>query len=294
LIEAAQPGSYTLTVTNDLGCTDTDQVEVDANLEVPTATANISQISCFGSNDGTIQIDNVNGGTAPYVFSFNDSPFTAQNFFSGLSPDTYTIVVRDQNGCFSELTLDITQPTQIAVSLTTNLRNSDNLLIEGDSVRLEALFDPAIQLDTIIWKPDSIPSSNSTTIWVSPSEMTRYSVTIVDENGCNASDEVLIVVQKVRPVYISNVFSPNNDGFNDIFYIQAGSQVTNVRKFVVFNRWGESMISLENFQPNDPAYGWDGTFRNQPANAAVFTYFAEIEFNDGEVILYKGDVTLMR
>ena len=294
LIEAAQPGSYTLTVSNDLGCTDTDQVEVDANLEVPTAAANISQISCFGSNDGTIQIDDVNGGTAPYVFSFNNGPFTAQNFFAGLSPDTYTVVVRDQNGCFSELTLDITQPTQIAVSLVTNLGNADNLLIEGDSVRLEALFDPAIQLDTIIWKPDSIANNNSTTIWVSPTEMTRYTVTIVDENGCNASDDVTLVVRKVRPVYIANVFSPNDDGFNDIFYIQAGSQVKNVKKFAVFNRWGESMISLENFQPNDPAYGWDGTFRNQRANAAVFTYFAEIEFNDGEVILYKGDVTLMR
>jgi len=294
LIEAAQPGSYTLTVSNDLGCTDTDQVEVQANLEVPTAAANISQISCFGSNDGTIQIDDVTGGTGPYVYSFNGGPFTAQNFFTGLSPDTYTVTVRDQNGCFSELTLDITQPTQIAVSLTTNLGNSDNLVVEGDSLRLEAFFDPAIQLDTIIWKPDSIAVGNSTTVWVSPSEMTRYTVTIVDENGCNASDEVLIVVRKVRPVYIPNVFSPNDDGFNDIFYIQAGSRVKNVKKFAVFNRWGESIISLENFQPNDPAYGWDGTFRNQPANAAVFVYFAEIEFNDGEVILYKGDVTLLR
>lgn len=294
LIEAAQPGSYTLTVSNDLGCTDTDQVVVDANLEVPTATANISQISCFGSNDGTIQIDNVTGGTAPYVFSFNDGPFTAQNFFAGLSPDNYTVVVRDQNGCFSELILDITQPTQIAVSLVTNISNSDNLIIEGDSVRLEALFDAAIQLDTIIWKPDSIANGNSTTIWVSPTEMTRYTVTIVDENGCNASDDVTLVVRKVRPVYIPNVFSPNDDGFNDIFYIQAGPQVTKIKTFAVFNRWGESIISLENFQPNDPAYGWDGTFRNQLSNAAVFTYFAEIEFNDGEVILYKGDVTLMR
>ncbi len=294
LIEASQPGSYTLTVSNGLGCSSTDQVDVAANLEVPTATANISQISCFGSNDGTIQISNVTGGTAPYVYSFNDGPFTAQNFFAGLSPDNYTIVVRDQNGCFSELMLDITQPTQISVSLVTNLQNGDTQIIEGDSVRLEAQFDPAIQLDTIIWKPDSISMGNSTTIWVSPSEMTRYTVTIIDENGCNASDDVTLVVRKIRPVFIPNVFSPNDDGFNDVFYIQAGSQVRSVKTFQIFNRWGESIISLENFQPNDPAYGWDGTFRNQAANSAVFTYFAEIEFNDGEVILYKGDVTLMR
>jgi len=293
LIDASQPGTYTLTVSNDLGCTDTDVAIVDANLEVPTASANISQISCFGNDNGTIQIDNVTGGTAPYQYSFNGAAFTAQNFFSGLSPDTYTVIVRDQNGCFSELSLDITQPTQITVSLVTNLED-DNLLVQGDSARLDALFDPSIQLDTIIWKPDSIANGSTTSIWVSPSEMTRYTVTIVDENGCTATDDVTLVVRKIRPVFIPNVFSPNDDGFNDIFYIHGGSQVAQVKTFRVFNRWGETIISLENFQPNDPAYGWNGKFRNEPANAAVFTYFAEIEFTDGEVILYKGDVTLLR
>jgi len=38
----------------------------------------------------------------------------------------------------------------------------------------------------------------------------------------------------------------------------------------------------------------DGMFRGEELNPAVFVYLAEIEFIDGEVILYKGDVTLMR
>ena len=63
---------------------------------------------------------------------------------------------------------------------------------------------------------------------------------------------------------------------------------------MVLNRWGEAVFERSNFQPNDPTLGWNGKFRGKPMNPAVFTYFAEIEFSDGEIILYKGDVTLVK
>jgi len=40
--------------------------------------------------------------------------------------------------------------------------------------------------------------------------------------------------------------------------------------------------------------GWDGKFRGEFMNPAVFVWYAEVRFNDGEVLLLKGDVTLMR
>jgi hypothetical protein len=49
-----------------------------------------------------------------------------------------------------------------------------------------------------------------------------------------------------------------------------------------------------NFKPNTPSSGWDGTIRGDKASPAVFVYYAEILFKDGETILYKGDVTLVR
>jgi hypothetical protein len=47
-----------------------------------------------------------------------------------------------------------------------------------------------------------------------------------------------------------------------------------------------------NFAPNNPDSGWDGKVKGQKAVPAVFVYYAEILFKDGEVVLYKGDVTL--
>ncbi len=113
-------------------------------------------------------------------------------------------------------------------------------------------------------------------------------------NGCTDSDDLMLFVKKDRPVYIPNAYSPNADGINDVFMIFAGPQVAQVKSFLIFDRWGETMFQFRDFQPNDPDFGWDGTYRDEPMNAAVFTWFAEIEFVDGKVELYEGDVTLVR
>ncbi|MCI5084104.1 MAG: gliding motility-associated C-terminal domain-containing protein [Saprospiraceae bacterium] len=291
--EISQPGTYTLVVTNEFGCTATDQVTVTANFDVPVAEIAISEISCFEANDGAITIDNVTGGAGGYQFSLNGGPFTTTPQFGSLGPNEYSLIIEDQNGCFSELMVNLTQPEEIVITLTTDL-GPDNTIELGDSVRLEAIFDPSINVDTLIWQPDSIAKGNSPVVFVNPQTATNYSVTIIDENGCSDTDDMMVFVRKVRPVFIPNVFSPNEDGFNDIFYIQGGDFIREVKTFSVFNRWGESVLELTNFQPNDPSFGWDGTFRGEPVNPAVYVWFAEIEFDDGEVILYKGDVAVMK
>lgn len=54
------------------------------------------------------------------------------------------------------------------------------------------------------------------------------------------------------------------------------------------------MFRGENFLPNDPNFGWDGNFNEVPMNPAVFVYYAIVELVDGDVILLKGDITLVR
>ena len=70
--------------------------------------------------------------------------------------------------------------------------------------------------------------------------------------------------------------------------------VSQITKLNVYDRWGELVFENGNFQPNEPAYGWDGFFKGKKLNPAVFVYFAEVAFVDGVVELYKGDVTIMK
>jgi len=96
-------------------------------------------------------------------------------------------------------------------------------------------------------------------------------------------------------VYIPNIFSPNNDGSNDILFVSGGADIESIRSFSIFNRWGELVFEQIDLLPNMPSAGWDGTTRNgQLLNPAVFVYMIEIRFTDGETEVFSGDVVLMR
>ena len=101
-------------------------------------------------------------------------------------------------------------------------------------------------------------------------------------------------MNRTKHVYIPNVFSPNDDGQNDVFLIFAkGREVKTIRSFLGFSRWGEQVWVFHDFQPNDPDFGWDESFRGQKMDTEVFVWFAELEFIDGSTAFYKGDVTLV-
>ena len=67
-----------------------------------------------------------------------------------------------------------------------------------------------------------------------------------------------------------------------------------IKRLQIFDRWGAVVFSNANFQANDEALGWDGEINNKKNTGNVFIYFAEIEFLDGRIEVYKGDVTATR
>lgn len=298
--EVTEGGIYTLTVIdNTSGCRSTDAVEIRQNENFPTLTANSIDITCFGDNDGTVRVNNVVGGVPPFLYSLNGSAFSNKTLFDNLSPGNYSLEVEDANGCRDRVTFTISEPDELTVTLTVNLDNNSNVITEGDSVLLIA--NVTGPFDTVIWTPaeafgpcDPEGMVDCLERWVRPQTVTTYRVVALNQNGCSDNDELTLYVKKDRGVYIPSAFSPNDDLINDKFRIYAGAQVAKVRSFLVFDRWGEVVYEYYDFDPNDPAYGWDGRLREKPMNAAVFAYFAEIEFKDGYVELYKGDVTLVK
>ena len=54
------------------------------------------------------------------------------------------------------------------------------------------------------------------------------------------------------------------------------------------------MYKLDNFEPNDPTLGWDGSFRGKQMDPGVYVYYIKIKRKDGSVEVFKGDVTLVK
>jgi len=290
---AAEAGTYYIIVTNtENGCSNTGTVQVLQNAAAPSdISLALDDPTCFGDADGSLIISGVVGGTPPYLYSFNGQPFGSQAAFLGLPAGNYPVVVQDAIGCEYELEAALEDGNDLTVDL-----GGDQTVKLGEEVVLLAQASVSeSEIAALRWNAsDSLSCMDCLRASVVPSASGSYFIEIVDENGCVASDQVIIFVDKQRNLYVPNVFSPNGDGQNDVFMAFAGPEVVNIRSFLVFNRWGESVFEIYNFPPNDPVYGWDGTYRSELYNGAVFTWFAEVEFVDGAVELFQGDVVLMR
>lgn len=91
-------------------------------------------------------------------------------------------------------------------------------------------------------------------------------------------------------LFIPNAFSPNRDAINDIFLPRiAFSCIGGGYQMKIYNRWGEAV-----FQSYDIMKGWDGSIREQPADAGVYHYVVRYRDNKGKDQASKGTLTLLR
>jgi hypothetical protein len=70
--------------------------------------------------------------------------------------------------------------------------------------------------------------------------------------------------------------------------------VKQILSLQIYDRWGEQLFVNRNFLPDDPSVGWAGDFKGEFVNPGVFVWWAEVELIDGQKLLLKGDVTVVR
>jgi gliding motility-associated-like protein len=96
-----------------------------------------------------------------------------------------------------------------------------------------------------------------------------------------------LITEDSNNFYIPNAFSPNNDGNNDILFVR-GRNIDQL-SFTVYDRWGQRV-----FETHDINEGWDGTYRGEEMENAVFVYYLTLTYSDGKTEVKKGNVSLVR
>ncbi len=196
--------------------------------------------------------------------------------------------MQDENGCITSAEGYLNTYFPLTVDL-----GQDTLLNFGDSLLLSPVINiPPDALDSLYWA--FVDCSNCLELVVVPLATTSYSVVVFDSLGCSAEDKLNVIVRKDYRVFAPSAFSPNGDGLNDAFTIYGGKSLERINTLQVFSRWGEPLFQAYNIPPNKPAWGWDGTYRGQPMNSGVFTWFAVLQFSDGSTKILKGDLHLIR
>jgi gliding motility-associated-like protein len=183
-------------------------------------------------------------------------------------------------------------PELVEITMTPEVQ-----IILGYTYQIDAQLNiPTADIASISWTPaEGLSCDTCLNPIAQPFNSTLYTLQVTSDVGCDASGTVLIKVDKNRQIYVPNIFSPNEDGTNDLFSVFADPvTVLKIKTFQVFTRWGEAVYELKDLSPGVNSPGWDGTYKGERMNPAVFVWQAVVVFVDGKEETFKGDVTLKR
>jgi len=288
-------GIYTLTVMDTLSkCSAQDIVTVVQEDDLPIFDIRVDTIACFGQT-ATITLSNIRGGKSPYQVSFNGgTTYGSALIASSLKTGSYKVLVKDANGCINDQlpAITITEPPLFTV----NLGEDFFLNIGEDSLlTIKGQYNEATA-QSVIWKANTVEiasAKNKPEITVSPEEDTDYNVTVINQSGCIASDNLRISIRRVKPECVPNIFTPHNQGENNYFSINC-AEVDKVTKYSIYDRWGNLLFTGKDLIPSQPQSFWDGRFKGKEVVAGVYVFYLELLFKDGSTEKRSGDVTVLR
>jgi len=273
-INISTSGSYTVRVTNANGC---QSVQSAATV----VTVNALPLVSITSSSNTMCINDLrtlSGTPAGGTFDIIDGPGTVSgNVLSATGTGTINIEYSYTNVCTNKTTQGI-------------IVNENPVAVAGPDQELTFIFETQLTAELSLSETGEWSLvSGSGQISDIHSPITMVTDLSIGENiflwtvrngNCDASTEVKITVSDL---FVPSVITPNGDGKNDYFKINA----LNVRtELIIFNRWGNVEYTNSNYQ-ND----WDG--RNDNGNDMTNdTYYYILKFENG--LIKKGTVLITR
>ncbi|MBL7932598.1 MAG: gliding motility-associated C-terminal domain-containing protein, partial [Bacteroidia bacterium] len=296
---AGVPGDYTLTVRDqNNGCTTSTTFPVMDARNYPTLTINDGKIAC-GKGQGTLNVS-ADVSSVTYTWS-TKSAVTGSTSLNNLPyyvvKDTgtyYVAVTNTLNGCTKATSVHVVSdslnasfdlnPSSGFAPLTVNFYNNSGSTDSTGGQGVTAIWNFGNGQDTTTNMSNLSPSM----IYNQPG---TYTVTIyVNKGTCMASATRTVHVEIPSELTIPNIFTPNNDGANDLFFLKA-SNLSDI-SMVVYDRWGHIVYELRSDSGN---ISWDG--KNQYGkDCAEGTYFYILKSSgkDGKEYNKKGTITLVR
>lgn len=177
------PGTYTVTVTDNITCTKNHTVIITQPTATVSGTTVVTNIACNSGNSGAINLTPT-GGTGPYTFNWGGGITTEDR--TGLVAGTYSVTITDNNGCTGTVSgITVTQPTAIAssVSAQTNVPCSGGAT---GSATVSATGGAGSY--TYSWAPSGGTAATATGLSAG-----TYTVTITDANSCIKTQTVTII-----------------------------------------------------------------------------------------------------
>lgn len=275
--------TFVLALTDATGCTANDSVQISVGTD-PPIDAGPDQLTCAGSPV-------ILGGSPTSVAgsSFQwfpaaglDDPSSANPLASPITSTTYTLTVSNDT-CTSTASVHVDIDSQGEAGFRWRLEPGCDAL----RAFLTDSSTGAVSWHWLLNQGNTANTANTQT-FLPYGQNTLITLIITDAAGCTDSTSHLFSATDYNDeVHVSapNVFSPNNDGENDLFTLGTDAFLGPCASLEVMNRWGQTMFSS---QGNDLA--WDG---RTPAGmpAVEGTYFYVLQVKD---LSFRGSLMLIR
>lgn len=291
-LTANAAGNYTLTVKDAIGCTSpaSDPVVIVINLAPakPIITASGPTTICIGQNVSL---------SAPAGFGYVWSTGATSQQISVTQTGSYSVVVRDGNGCTSVVSdllvvtvnpcgpVDNTRPpvfrekiftVQVASTATFNIKDlitdpDNDLNLPSLKIFTAPASNSISSLDatgTLTLNYKDVPFAGSETITLEVCDLA---------NNCTRQDFTINVVGEI---IVYNAISPNGNDMNEVLYLEYVTILEEAKNNTVkiFNRWGEEVYTAVNY--NNTTIAFKGISTNGDVLASG-TYFYRIDFASG-------------
>ena len=283
----ASPGIYYFSFTDTFGCNYTDEVAIENALIDGEMMSDVGMVICRNT-PATLTIRN----NKPFfeIISYEWLPADGilntdfQSPSLVVRPETtteYCVILTNEVGC-TDTICQVYEVPDIDMEIM--------VTADPDTIFANQTSDLAVTpaTPTVIWMDD--PSAGPTRT-VSPEQTTNYMVTIRDENDCEATGMVTVVVEMPfcgpPNIFFPNAFTPNGDGINDVLRVRGNGMMEVFWRVV--NRWGEVV-----FEANSEDDVWDGTFNGQLVDPDVYGFELRVVCFSGEVYETQGNVTVLR
>lgn len=189
-------GSYTISVTDNIGCQDDTILNITEPLLPATATVSLTSGNlCKGDSAGSVT-GGASGGTPPYTYSLDAVNFQNSNIFNNLLAGNYTLTIKDSKGCIDDTTFVIGEPATSVLIQFISKKEISCLDVNDGALTVSSIFGtPPINyyLNGVNMNTDTFFNN------LSPGE---YIIEVKDSIGCVSTGKYDILPSEKKPTIL--------------------------------------------------------------------------------------------
>ncbi|MGK0363873.1 MAG: gliding motility-associated-like protein [Saprospiraceae bacterium] len=275
------PGEYEITVSDLADCFTSYLITIEEAEIENLISLNVSNTSC-GEDNGTLEVVGA-FGNGELSYNLNVTAFQTQNIYQNLTAGNYEIGIQDTEGCEVMLTFSV-GASEILEAGTTEVTEASCGQATGSAQLSSNATGVNYSLDNLNFTDNNIFEN-----LIAGDYTAYYQLT----DDCVVNADFTIPESEVScEIYVPSAFSPNDDGFNDVFKAYSETEVI-LTKMQIFARWGELVYEVKDLSTRDLNEGWNGVFRGKDMEDGVYIYV--ISYLKGtERAVLSGDVILLR